>query len=75
MLLSLLDEDRDRENRLRSDMPFSEPHRIKIRTWQLITILQKVIDDSNVHPEPSTLKVINDTIWPILKQNHLANVR
>lgn len=75
MLLNLLHLNLDKKQMAKSDQPFSEPHRIKLRTWQMLMILQPIINDAGIHPQQSTLEDINSTIWPILKQNHLQNIR
>ena len=75
ILLKLLHLNLDKKQMAKSDQPFSEPHRIKLRTWQMLMIVQPIIINADVHPHEKTLEDINNTIWPILKQNHLQNIR
>ena len=59
----------------KSDQPFSEAHRLKLRTWQFLIVMQNLINDPVYQPDIETLKSVNQSLWPILKQNHLQSVR
>ena len=66
-LLLLLKQDKGRLENVKSDMPFSDQHRLKLRTWQMISVLTAVICDPEVVPEQSVLTDIQATVWQILE--------
>jgi hypothetical protein len=70
-MMNLLNLNLDKKSFVKSESPYSEPHRFKIRTWQFIVLLQGCFKSL----DPEFVLKINDVIWPILKQNHPTNVR
>lgn len=58
----------------KADQPYSESHRYKIRTWQFLVMLQSIFTQ-DYQANPSFVEEINQLLWPILRQNHVTNVR
>ena len=59
----------------KSDQPFSEAHRLKLRTWQFLIVMQNLINDPVYQPDSEIIAQVNKSLWPIIRQNHLQSVR
>jgi len=75
----------DKLRMLKSDQPYSEAHRIKLRTWQFLLVVLQFLDPAVYTPEfrQARVEAGNDDIilymtaklWEVSKLSHLPSIR
>jgi hypothetical protein len=67
-------------------MPYSEPHRFKVRIWQTLVIALDLLDPNTIYRLELRKQIreftcrdiiqdVNKLLWKVVAQNHLATVR
>ncbi|CDW83820.1 rrna methylase family [Stylonychia lemnae] len=68
-----------------ADMPYSEKHRVKVRSWQTLIVLMEFFEPALYSPSFRQMRVqqsgrdivalFNEKFWKIVGMNHLSSVR
>src|SRR3569833_2765743 len=69
----------------KTDMPYSDKHRVKVRLWQFILVVLQLLDPKLYTKEFRQLRKqqsgrdvileVNDRLWRLLKLNFISSIR